>query len=91
MFVVAGSDNGIYYDFTFYTAREVKFNRVFCESVPRLINHKPFYDTFYTTIKFQVELYKLGIYVIGDPKNYLGGTPQECLKNLIKLGQPSLR
>ena len=35
------------------------------EAVPRSINHKLFYDNFYTTIRLQVELYQIGIYAVG--------------------------
>jgi hypothetical protein len=73
MFVLAGGDSGICFDFIFYTGKEGKSKNGFCtqvvldlcEKVPRSINHKLFCDNFHTTIRLQVELHKLGIYAVG--------------------------
>ena len=73
MFVLAGGETGICYDFIFYTGKGDKTEHGFCtnivislcETVPRSIGHQLFCDNFYTTIQLQVELMKLGIFCVG--------------------------
>ena len=93
MFVLAGGDSGICYEFIFYTGKESKSKYGFCtqvvldlcETIPRSINHKLFCDNFYTTIKLQVELYKLGIYAVGTVQpNRLPGLVMKNEKDLSR-------
>ncbi|CAF4509013.1 unnamed protein product, partial [Didymodactylos carnosus] len=73
MFLLAGAESGICYDFVFFTGKSGKSEHGFstkiilqlCETVPHGINHKLYFDNYYTTIQLQVELYKLGIHAVG--------------------------
>ncbi|CAF1429375.1 unnamed protein product [Adineta ricciae] len=78
MFVLAGGESGICYDFVFYT-------------VPRGINHKLYCDNFYTTIALQVELFKLGIFTVGTVRsNRLSGLVMKTEAELSKEGRGSM-
>ena len=99
MFVLAGGDSGICYDFNFYRGKESKSKYGFCtqvvldlcETIPRSINHKLFCDNFYTTIKLQVELYKLGIYAVGTVRsNRLPGLVMKSEKDLSREGRGAM-
>ncbi|CAF4020199.1 unnamed protein product [Rotaria sp. Silwood2] len=73
MFLLAGGKSGICYDFIFYTGKGNQQQHGFCtdivldvcETVPRFANHKVYFDNYFTTIRLQVELKKLGIFAIG--------------------------
>ncbi|CAF3853099.1 unnamed protein product [Rotaria sp. Silwood1] len=99
MFILAGSDSGICYDFKFYTGKEGKPEHGLCtqvvldlcETVPRSINHKLFCDNFYTTIRLQVELHKLGIYAVGTVRpNRLPGLIMKNEKDLSLEGRGAM-
>ena len=71
MFILAGDDNGICYDFIFYTGKSDKRRHGFgtdivldlCETVPRFANYKVYSDNYFTTICFQIELKRLDIFI----------------------------
>ncbi|CAF3396410.1 unnamed protein product [Rotaria sp. Silwood2] len=73
MFLLAGGESGICYDFIFYTGKSDKPEYGFCtnivldlrETVPQAINHKVYCDNYFTTIRLHVELKKVGTYVVG--------------------------
>lgn len=73
MFLLAGGSSGLCYDFIFYTGKANKREHGFCtdillklcETVPRMMNHKHYFDNYFTTIRLQVELNKLGIFATG--------------------------
>lgn len=99
MFVLAGGESGICYDFIFYTGKSDKSEHGFCtnivlalcETVPRSINHKLFSDNFYTTIQLQVELHKLGIYAVGTVReNRLPGLVMKSKDDLTKEGRGAM-
>ncbi|CAF1571150.1 unnamed protein product, partial [Rotaria sordida] len=56
-----GGKSGICYDFIFYTGKNDKKKHGFCtdivldlcETVPRFINHKVYFDNYFTTIRLQ--------------------------------------
>jgi hypothetical protein len=99
MFVLAGGESGICYDFIFYTGKGEKSEYGFCtkivlalcETVPHGINHKLYCDNFYTTIALQVELYKLGIFTVGTVRsNRLAGLIMKTDKELSSAGRGSM-
>lgn len=99
MFVLAGGESGIYYDFIFYTGKGEKSEHCFCtkivlelcETVPRRINHKLYCDNYYTTIALQVELHKLGIFTVGTVRsNRLPGLVMKTEKEFAKEGRGSM-
>ncbi|CAM4740376.1 unnamed protein product [Rotaria magnacalcarata] len=101
MFLLAVGESGICYDFLFYVGKsdfdtqEQGFcTRVvleLCETVPRSIMHKRFFDNYFTTIKLQVELKKLGIYSVGTVRaNHLPGLIIKDEKDLSKEGRGSM-
>jgi hypothetical protein len=99
MFVLAGGESGICYDFIFYTGKGEKSEYGFCtnivlalcETVPHGINHKLYCDNYYTTIGLQVELYKLGIYTVGTVRsNRLAGLVMKNDKELSSEGRGSM-
>ncbi|CAF1550329.1 unnamed protein product [Rotaria sordida] len=59
MFLLAGGNSSICYDFIFYTGKNDKKKYGFCtdivlglcETVPRLINSKVYFDNYFTTIR----------------------------------------
>ncbi|CAF1479637.1 unnamed protein product, partial [Rotaria sordida] len=61
MFLLVGGKSGICYDFIFYTGKNDKKKHGFCtdivldlcETVPRFINHKVYFDNYFTTIRLQ--------------------------------------
>ncbi|CAM4813148.1 unnamed protein product [Rotaria magnacalcarata] len=73
MLVLAGGKTGICYDFIRYTGKGESPQYDFCtnivldlcETVSRLMNHKIYFDNYFTTIRLQVELKRLGIYAGG--------------------------
>ncbi|CAF1588696.1 unnamed protein product [Didymodactylos carnosus] len=99
MFVLAGGESGICYDFIFYTGKGDKTEYGFCtnivlalcETVPRSINHKLYCDNFYTTIQLQVELHKLGIYAVGTVRaNRLPGLVMKNDNDLSSEGRGAM-
>ena len=64
MFVLAGGERGICYDFIFYTGENDKQKYGFCtdivlhlcETLPHFANHKVNFDNYFTTIRLQIEL-----------------------------------
>jgi hypothetical protein len=93
MFLLAGGETDICYDFILYTGKGEKLVHGFCtkvvidlyETVPRGMNHILFSDNFYTTIRLQVELKKLGMYCIGTVR--LNRLPDLSMKNLDDLSR----
>lgn len=87
MFLLAGAESGICYDFIFFTGKSDKSELGFCtniilklcETVPRSINHKLYFDNYYTTVQLQVELYKLGILSVGTIRS--NRVPDVLMKN----------
>ncbi|CAF3223249.1 unnamed protein product [Rotaria sp. Silwood2] len=99
MFVLAGGESGICYDFIFYTGKGEKSEYGFCtkivlalcETVPHDINHKLYCDNFYTTIALQVELFKLGIFTVGTVRsNRLAGLVMKTKTELSREGRGSM-
>ena len=99
MFVLAGGETGICYDFIFYTGKGEKSEYGFCtkivlalcETVPHDINHKLYCDNFYTTIALQVELFKLGIFTVGTVRsNRLSGLVMKTEVELSREGRGSM-
>ncbi|CAF5106279.1 unnamed protein product [Rotaria sp. Silwood1] len=109
----AGGKSGICYDFIFYTGKGNQQQHGFCtdivlnvcETVPRFANHKVYFDNYFTTIRLQVELKKLGIFSVGtvrpnrlidlNIKNAKDLSREALLKSsppppIIKRGRPSL-
>ncbi|CAF4906048.1 unnamed protein product, partial [Rotaria sp. Silwood1] len=100
MFVLAGGESGICYDFIFYTGKGEKSEYGFCtkivlalcETVPHDINHKLYCDNFYTTIAFQVELFKLGIFTVGTVRsNRLAGLVMKTKTELSREAEALLK
>lgn len=61
-----------------------------CETVPRMINHKIYTDNYFTTIRLQVELKKLGIFSVGTVRsNRLPGITMKGTKQLSREGRGS--
>ena len=99
MFLLAGANSGICYDYIFFTSKSDKTEYGFCtsiilklcETVPRSINHKLYCDNYYTTIRLQVELYKLGIYAVGTIRqNRLSGLVMKNEKELSQEGRGAM-
>lgn len=99
MFLLAGAQTGICFDFIFFTGKNGKTANGFCtdiilqlcETVPNQINHKLFFDNYYTTIKLLVELYKLGIFATGTIRsNRLSDAVLKNEKELSKDGRGSM-
>ena len=72
MFLLAGSESGICYDFVFYIGKANTTEHGFCmditlelyETVPPMMNYKLYCDNYFTTIRLQVGLKKLGIFSV---------------------------
>ena len=99
MFLLAGADSGIRYDFIFFTCKHGKLEHGFCaniilqlcETVPHSINHKLYSDNYYTTIQLHVELYKLGIRAVGTIRsNRLRGLIMKDEKELSNEGRGAM-
>ncbi|CAF3441226.1 unnamed protein product [Rotaria sp. Silwood2] len=99
MFLLAGGASGICYDFIFYTgkANEPKYGFCtdivlkLCETVPRMMNHKLYFDNYFTTISLQVQLKKLGIFSVGTVRsNRLPDLVMKNAKNLQEEGRGSM-
>lgn len=77
MFVLAGGQSGICYDFILYTGKSDASEFGFCtdivlklcETVPRMINRKFYFDNYYTTIRLLVELKKIGLFSTGTVRS----------------------
>jgi hypothetical protein len=77
MFLLAGGESGICYDYVLYTGKNNNTQHGFCtditlelcETVPRKMNYKVYYDNYFTTIRLQVELMKMGIFSIGTVRS----------------------
>lgn len=93
MFVIAGGESGICYDFTLYTGKSTNPRFGFCtdivldlcETVPRMMNHKIYTDNYFTTIRLQVELMKLGIFSVGTVRT--NRLPDVALKEAKQLSR----
>ena len=99
MFVLAGGETGICYDFIFYVGKGDKPELGFCtnividlcETVPRSSNHKLFCDNYYTTVQLQVELKKLGIFCVGTIRsNRLPGLSMKDVDDLSREGRGAM-
>ncbi|CAF3757542.1 unnamed protein product [Rotaria socialis] len=99
MFLLAGGESGICYDFVFYTGKGNKQEHGFCtdivldlcETVPRFINHKLYFDNYFTTIRLQVELKKLGIFSVGTVRpNRLLYLTMKTAKDLSSNGREAM-
>ncbi|CAF4434747.1 unnamed protein product [Rotaria magnacalcarata] len=99
MFLLAGGESGICYDFVFYTGKGNKQEHGFCtdivldlcETVPRFINHKLYFDNYFTTIRLQVELKKLGIFSVGTVRpNRLLDLTMKTAKDLSSNGRGAM-
>lgn len=77
MFLLAGGESGICYDFIFYTGKGNEPEYGFCtdivlklyQNVPHMMNYKLYFDNYFTNIRLQVELKKLGIFSIGTVRS----------------------
>lgn len=96
MFLLAGGESGICYDFVLYTGKGDKAEYGFCtdivltlcETVPRNLNHQLYCDNYFTTIRLQVELKKMGIFATGTVKsNRLTDLSVKQLNDLSKEGR----
>jgi hypothetical protein len=99
VFVLAGGESGICYDFVLYTGKGDKVEHGFCtdiiitlcETVPRSNDHQLFCDNFFTTIQLQVELMKLGIFCVGTIRsNRLAGLSMRDANDLSREGRGSM-
>ena len=101
VFLLAGYGSGICYDFLFYYGKSdldteekrfcTKVVLELCETIPRSNMHKLCFDNYFTTIKLQVELKKLGIYSIGTVRaNRLPGLVMKDEKDLSKARRGSM-
>ena len=99
MFLLAGGTSGICYDFIFYTGKADTSQYGFCtdvvlelcQTVPFMINHKVYFDNYFTTIRLQVELMKLGIFAVGTVRrNRLPDLAMKDDKCLSKEGRGSM-
>jgi hypothetical protein len=99
MFLLAGANSGICYDFIFFTGKHGKLEHGFCtniilqlcETVPRSINHKLYSHNYYTTIQLHVELYKLGIRAVGTIRsNRLRGVIMKDEKEVSNEGRGAM-
>ena len=99
MFLLAGGESGICYDFVFYTGKASKTEYGFCtnivlelsETIPRLMNHKLFFDNYFTTIRLLVELKKLGILSVGTVRsNRLPDLAMKTSKDLAREGRGAM-
>ena len=99
MFLLAGGSSGICYDFVFYTGKSNKSKYGFCtdivldlcETVPPMMNYKLYYDNYFTTIRLQVELMKLGIFSVGTVRaNRLPDLTMKDDKRLSSEGRGSM-
>ncbi|CAF3018217.1 unnamed protein product [Rotaria socialis] len=62
-----------------------------CATVPRAINHKVYCDNYFTTIRLQVELEKLGIYTVGTVRpNRLTDLTMKNKKELSSKGRGAM-
>ena len=99
MYLLAGGDSGLCYDFVFYTGKGDEPHYGFCtdivlklcETVPRLMNYKLYFDNYFTTIRLQVELYKLGIHSVGTVRtNRLPDLVMKDVKSLEREGRGAM-
>ena len=99
MFVLAGGQSGICYGFILYTGKSKASEFGFCtdnvlklcETVPRMINHKIFFDNYYTTIRLLVELKKIGLLSTGTVRpNRLHDVTMKESKQLSVEGRGSI-
>ncbi|CAF3672899.1 unnamed protein product [Rotaria socialis] len=62
-----------------------------CETVPRFINHKLYFDNYFATIRLQVELKKLGIFSVGTVRpNRLLDLTMKTAKDLSSNGREAM-
>jgi hypothetical protein len=99
MFLLAGGSSGICYDFIFYVGKTNEPEHGFCtdivlklcETIPRMMNYKLYFDNYFTTIQLQVELKKLGLFSIGTIRpNRLIDIVMKDTKILQKEGRGSI-
>ena len=99
MFLLAGGESGIWYDFAFYTGKVNTTERGFCtsitlelcETVLPIMNYKLYCDNYFTTIRLQIELKELGIFFIGTVRsNWLPDLMVKDEKTLKREGRGSM-
>ena len=99
MFLLAGGESGICYDFVLYTGKADKPKHGFCtditlelcQTVPPMMNYKVYCDNYFTTVRLQVELKKLGIFSIGTVRaNRLPDLVMKDEKSLKREGRGSM-
>ncbi|CAF1602945.1 unnamed protein product [Adineta ricciae] len=96
MFLLAGGESGLCYDFVLYTGKSnsteygfcTDITLTLCETVPPMMNHKVYYDNYFTTIRLQVELKKLGIFSVGTVR--ANRLPDLTMKDEKQLKQEGL-
>ena len=99
MFLLADSISGICYDLIFYTGKTNGRQYGFCtdivlrlcETIPKMMNYKLYFDNYFTTIQLEVQLKKLGIFSIGTIRsNRLTDINMKDIKNLKEEGGGSI-
>ncbi|CAF1455356.1 unnamed protein product [Rotaria magnacalcarata] len=99
MFILADSISGICYDFIFYSAKANEPQYGFCtdivlklcETIPKMMNYKLYFDNYFTTIQLEVQLKKLGIFSIGTIRsNRLANINMKDIKSLKEGGRGSI-
>jgi hypothetical protein len=99
MFLLAGGETDICYDFNFCTGKGEKSEHGFCtkvvidlcETVPRGMNHKLVYDNLYTTIRLQVKLKIFGINYVGTVRlNRLSNLSTKNLDDSLREGRVAM-
>ncbi|CAF1619795.1 unnamed protein product [Adineta ricciae] len=99
MYLLAGGQSGICYDFAFYTGKANGTQHGFCtdivlqlsETIPRMKNYKLYFDNYFTTIRLEVELHKLGIYSVGTIRtNRLSNLVMKDAKTLEQEGRGAM-
>ncbi|CAF1289502.1 unnamed protein product [Adineta steineri] len=99
MYLLCGGNSGICYDYELYTGKSNQTQHGFCtdivlklsETSPRMKNHKVYFDNYFTTIRLQVELYKLGIFSAGTARtNRLSDLVMKDAKSLEQEGRGAM-
>ena len=77
MLVLVAGKSSICYDFIFYSDNSDKRKHGFytdvvldlCETRPRFANYNVYFDNYFTTIRLQIELKKLGSFTAGTVRS----------------------